>query len=165
MGSGAPYPAVVVPVYSTANPCFWFGAEGLVWWTQQQPLGVPLLTTGPASQGGNAGNLGTPGTVSLNAPLDMSAAAGLRLFTGGWFDSAHTIGMDGSLFFLQQQTASFGATDRSGTGQFIINEPVAGAPFSTQVSAPGIESGTASVNARTRFGGGDVNLLYNLYKH
>lgn len=160
---GPPNPPTVM-VYPVGDPCFWLGAEGLVWWTQQQPLGVPLLTTGPASQGSNAGNLGAPGTVSLNSPLNLGAAAGLRLFAGGWFDAAHTIGMDGSLFFLQQQTASFGATDRSGTGQFVINEPVVGAPFSTQVSAPGIETGNATVNATTHFGGGDVNLLYNLFR-
>ncbi len=157
------YPAPVVMV-DPANPRFWIGVDTLVWWMQNQPLGVPVLTTGPASQGANAGNLGAPGTVSLNAPLDLGAALGLRVFAGGWFNNCQTIGMDGSVFFLQQLSTSFGATDRSQTGQFVINEPVAGAPFSTQVSAPGIETGTAVVTANTNFGGGDVNGLFNLYR-
>src|SRR5437764_929472 len=81
---------------------------------------------------------GALGTVSLNRPLDLPVAGGVRLFAGGWFDSGHIIGMDGSLFFLGQQSTRFGALDPSGTGNLVLNEPVAGAPFSTQVSAPGI---------------------------
>lgn len=158
-----PYPPAAF-LANPANPFFWIGAEGLVWWMQNQPLSVPLLTTGPASQGGNAGNLGAPGTVSLNSPLNLGAAVGLRVFAGGWLNSCQTIGMDGSIFFLQQLSAGFGAVDRSGTGQFVINEPVAGAPFSTQVSSPGIETGSANVNATSNFGGGDINALFNLYR-
>ena len=53
-----PYPPPGVLAYPLGNPTFWLGVEGLVWWSQRQPLGVPVLTTGPASQGANAGNLG-----------------------------------------------------------------------------------------------------------
>jgi hypothetical protein len=89
---------------------------------------------------------------------------GGRLFLGGWFDCAHTIGMEGSIFVLGQQSAGFGVCDHAQNGSFVINEPVAGAPFSTQVSAPGVETGNVVVSATGRFGGGDVNLLYNLYR-
>jgi hypothetical protein len=146
------------------NPTFWIGVEGLLWWTKNQPLSVPLITTGPASQGANAGNLGVPGTVSLNGPLDFPSEGGVRVGLGGWFDAGHTFGLEGSLFFLGQKGASFGALDRSGTGSFVINEPVSGAPFNTQVSAPGVETGNVIVDATSRFGGGDVNFLFNLYR-
>jgi hypothetical protein len=146
------------------NPCFWLGFDGLLWWTKNPPLSVPVVTTGPASQGASAGDLGAPGTTSLNGPLDFGAAGGFRFFAGGWFNDAHTIGMDGSIFVLGQQSAGFGVIDRSGAGNLVINEPVTGAPFITQVSAPGLESGGAVVNATSRFGGGDVDLLYNLYR-
>jgi hypothetical protein len=149
---------------SYVNPVFWFGLEGLVWWTKTQPVAVPLITTGPAWEGANAGNLGMPGTVSLNSPLDAGAVGGFRLYAGGWFNADHTIGMDGSFFILGQQTAGFGAVDRSGVGNLVLNEPVAGAPFNTQVSAPGVESGSVLVAATTQFGGADVNLLGNLYR-
>jgi hypothetical protein len=46
----------------------------------------------------------------------------------------------------------------------VINEPVAGSPFNTQVSAPGVGTGGVTVDATSRFGGGDVNVLYNLYR-
>jgi hypothetical protein len=146
----------------SANPRFWFGVDALLWWVKNQPLPVPIVTTGPASQGANAGALGMKGTASLTSPFDFGADGGLRVFGGFWFDPGLTIGMDASVFSLGQQTAGFGVVDRSGTGQFVINEPLAGAPFATQVSAPGVETGGVNVSATTRFSGGDVNLLYNL---
>lgn len=146
------------------NPSFWMGIEGLAWWIKNEPLSVPIVTTGPASQGANAGNLGMPGTTSLNGPLDYGLAAGVGVFAGGWFTVNHVIGMDGSLFVLDQQSAAFNVLDRSGVGNLILNEPVSGAPFVTQVSAPGVESGSVTVGATNRFGGGDINLLYNLYR-
>ena len=156
---GAPPP---VAFTDPANPRLWFGVDALLWWVKNQPLSVPVITTGPASQGANAGGLGAPGTTSLTSPLNFGGQGGVRLFGGFWFDPCQTLGLDASVFFLGRQSAGFGAVDRSGTGQFIINEPVAGAPFATQVSAPGTETGVVNVDASTRFSGGDVNLLYNL---
>jgi len=146
------------------NPNFWLGVDGLVLWTKNQPLPVPIVTTGPASQGANAGNLGMPGTTSLDSPLNYGTAGGARFFAGGWFNMDHTIGVDGSLFILGQQSAGFSVIDRSGSGNLVINEPVTGVPFITQVSAPGLESGSVVVGARGDFGGGDINLLCNLYR-
>jgi Putative beta barrel porin-7 (BBP7) len=160
-----PYgPPVRVISFEPGNPNFWIGVDGLVWWTKGQPLSVPLITTGPGSEGANAGALGAPGTTSLNSPLNYGAEGGIRFFAGGWFNSAHTIGLDGSIFFLGQASSSFGAFDRSGAGNTVINEPVVGAPFITQVSAPGVESGGVNVNVTSRFGGGDINGLFNIYR-
>jgi hypothetical protein len=105
-----------------------------------------------------------PGTTSLNGPLNFDVAGGVRVFAGAWFDCANTIGVEGSFFDLDRLSAGFGVFDRSGTGSLVINEPVAGAPFSTQVSAPGVDTGGVIVGATSRFGGADVNLLYNLYR-
>jgi Putative beta barrel porin-7 (BBP7) len=158
------YPPPRVVGDPAGNPNAWIGAEALLWWTKNQPLSVPVITTGPASQGANAGNLGTQGTTSLNGPLHYDVTGGVRLFAGGWFDVGHTIGVDGSVFFLGRQSTGFGAFDRSGNGSFVINEPVVGAPFSTQVAAPGFDTGGVTVNATSRLAGGDINLLYNLYR-
>ena len=165
-GDYAPPPVFPPPVVlaDPRNPSIWLGAEALLWWTKNQPLSVPLITTGPASQGANAGNLGVPGTTSLNGPFNNGMTGGARLFAGSWLESSHTIGIDGSLFFLGQQSSGFGAADRSGTGGVVINEPVVSAPWSTQVSAPGFDTGGVAVNATSRLAGGDINLLYNLYR-
>jgi hypothetical protein len=166
----ATYPSagpVVEPVSfrdPAGNPFLWLGIEGLIWWTRGQAVSVPLVTTGPASQGNNAGNLGVPGTVSLNQPLNYGAAGGTRFFAGGWFDSDHTIGMDGSIFLLGSQSAGYHIIDRAGDGSLVINTPVVGAPFTTQISAPGMATGNVHVNVSAHFGGGDVDLLYNLYR-
>jgi hypothetical protein len=135
----------------------------LLWWTKNQPLPVPVITTGPASLGAAAGSLGAAGTASLDGPLHYGLDGGGRLFLGGWFDSAHTIGMTGSLMWLDEQSAGFGVFDRSGNGSFVINEPIAGVAL-TQVSAPGIGTGSAWVHATSRLYGGDVNVAYNLYR-
>jgi hypothetical protein len=146
------------------NPNLWLGLEGLLWWTKGQPLSVPLVTTGPAYQGASAGNLGMPGTTSLDGPLNYGVSGGFRFFAGGWFNCDHTIGMDGSVFVLGQQSTGFSVIDHSGVGNLVINEPLTGAPFITQVSAPGLETGGVFVTASRRFGGGDINALYNLYR-
>jgi hypothetical protein len=166
-GAYGPPPYAPLPMVMgdpAGNPRAWVGIEALLWWTKNQPLSVPLITTGPASLGANAGGFGAPGTTSLNGPLNYGPTDGVRLFAGGWLDAGHVIGMDGSIFFLGRQSASFGAVDRGGNGNFVINEPVANAPFGTQVSAPGVDTGSAAVNASSRLAGGDVNLLYNLYR-
>lgn len=176
LGPDAPYPAppgayppVAVSPFSLPNPVtnpnFWFGIEGLVWWTKDQPLSVPVVTSGPASQGANAGNLGMPGTTSLDRPLDYGATGGFRLYGGAWFSFTHLVGIDASLFIIGRESAGFSVMDRSGNGNFVINEPVNGAPFITQVSAPNVESGSVAVSASSRFGGGDVNLLCNVYRN
>ncbi len=135
-GPYAPMAPMPLVPRDPANPSIWGGVEALVWWTKNQPLTVPLITTGPASAGANAGNLGVPGTMSLNQPLNVGATGGVRFFAGMWFEPSHTWGMDGSVFLLGWQSTRFGAFDQSGTGSLIINEPVLGAPFSTQVSTP-----------------------------
>ncbi len=166
-GVYAPGPYYPHPIFlhgSPDNPAFWIGFEALVWWTKNQPLSVPIVTTGPASQGANAGNLGMPGTTSLNGPLDYGAAGGIRWIRGRLVRWRAHLGMDGSMFVLGRQSAGFSVLDRSGTGNFVINEPVVGAPFITQVSAPGVDTGGVVVGATSQFWGGDVNLLYNLYR-
>ncbi len=162
-GPPPPYSPPAVILRDPGNPGFWIGFDGLLWWMKNQPLPVPIITTGPASQGASAGNLGAPGTTSLDSPLHYGIQGGGRIYLGGWFDSEHLVGMDGSLFWLDQQSAGFGAADRSGNGSVVINEPVAGLS-STQVSALGFGTGGVSVGASSRLYGGDVNLLYNLYR-
>jgi hypothetical protein len=105
-----------------------------------------------------------PGTTSLDGSLNYGVSGGFRLFAGGWFNCDHTIGMDGSAFILGQTSTGFNVVDPSGVGALVINEPVSGAPFITQVSAPGAESGGVLVSTRSRFGGADVNVLGNVYR-
>lgn len=146
------------------DPNFWFGVETLIWWSKAQPLSVPVVTTGPGSQGDNAGALGAPGTVSLNQPLNYSASGGVRMTFGGWLEPSHTWGFEGNFFVLGQQSTGFSVNDHSQSGAYVINEPVAGAPFITQVSAPGVETGQVDVHSTTAFWGFEINGMYNMYR-
>lgn len=146
------------------NPNVWMDFETLIWWAKGQPLSVPVVTTGPGSEGANAGGIGVPGTVSLNRPLNYGAAGGVRFTLGGWFTPSHTWGIEGDLFTLGQQTAGFSVNDNSGSGNFVINEPVQGAPFATQVSAPGVETGGVIVHSTSEFWGTGINGLFNLVR-
>jgi hypothetical protein len=144
------------------NPSVWFGVESIIWWSKTQPQSVPLLTTGPGSQGANAGAIGAPGTVTLGGPIDYGAQGGVRFFVGGWLDPEHRFGVEGGMFFLDRTGAGYSASDHAGTGAFVINEPVTGAPFITQVSAPGVETGSAVVGSSTRLWGADIDALLNV---
>jgi hypothetical protein len=135
-----------------------------VWWAKSQPLSVPVVTTGPASQGANAGGLGVPGTVNLNQSLNYGAMGGVRVTLGGWVEQSHTWGIEGDLLSLGRADSGFSVYDRSGTGATVINEPVNGAPFSTQVSAPGVETGGVDVHTSTEFWGAGINGVFNLYR-
>jgi hypothetical protein len=146
------------------DPRVWLDFEGLVWWSRSQPLSVPVVTTGPASQGANAGGLGVPGTVSLNRALNYGAFGGVRVAVGGWVEPSHTWGLEGDLLSLGRNSTGFGVTDRAGDGSMVINEPVAGAPYSTQVSAPGVETGSVFVRTDSQFWGAGVNGLFNLVR-
>jgi hypothetical protein len=149
---------------AAADPKFWSTFDALIWWPKSQPLSVPVVTTGPASQGGNAGGIGFPGTVSLDRPLNYDAMGGFRTSVGTWFGASHIWGIEGDVFTLGEATGGFSVIDRSGNGSFIINEPVVAAPFSTQVSAPGVETGGVIVHTSSEFWGGGINGLFNLMR-
>jgi hypothetical protein len=104
------------------------------------------------------------GTANLNGPLNNGVEGGARVFVGGWFNCDHTFGMAGSLFVLGQQSANFSVVDPTANGGLVINEPVAGAPFGTLVSAPGIETGNVFVSATSQLWGGDIDFLFNVYR-
>lgn len=147
-----------------SNPNLWMTFDALVWWSKNQPLSVPVVTTGPGSQGSTAGALGAPGTTSLNQPLRYGGTGGIWVTVGGWFDQDHRFGLEGELFSLGQQSTGFSVYDRSGNGNFVINEPVSGAPFSTQVSAPGVETGGVNVHTTSELWGGGFNGLFNVFR-
>ena len=182
-GSYGPPPAYALPPYGpppgyaplaalpldvdefARNPRVWVGVEALIWWSRNQPLSTPVVTTGPASQGATAGNVGAAGTVPLSGPFNLGATGGIRIFAGGWFDVGHNFGLDGSIILLGRQTTGFRIADPSGNGSVVINEPIVGAPFNTQVSGPGFDTGGLRIGASSRFGGGDINLLFNLFRN
>jgi hypothetical protein len=157
------------------NYHYWASAEYLLWWIKGQTP-PPLVTAGnPAND--VPGALGQGGTFVLfgGKRQDDDPQSGARFRAGWWFDDQHTIGIDGSFFFLSQDTKNFtagsfgtpalfrpfqnaGFTFIPGTGF------VQGAPFedAEAVAFPGALAGTVAVRQTTRLWGYDANLRTNL---
>jgi putative beta barrel porin BBP7 len=154
---------------------YWASAEYLLWWIKGQTP-PPLVTAGnPAND--VPGALGQGGTFVLfgGKRQDDDPQSGARFRAGWWFDDQHTIGIDGSFFFLSQDTKNFtagsfgtpalfrpfqnaGFTFIPGTGF------VQGPPFedAEAVAFPGALAGTVAVRQTTRLWGYDANLRTNL---
>jgi hypothetical protein len=154
---------------------FWGSAEYLLWWVKGQHL-PPLVTAGnPAND--IPGALGQPGTVLLFGGQQADdARSGLRLRGGWWLDEEHTVGIDGSVFFLGQQTKNFTAGSLGSPALFrpFLNAGftfvpgtgfVQGAPFedAEAVAFPGALAGSVNVRQTSELWGYDANLRTSLW--
>lgn len=155
---------------------FWLSGEYLMWWIKGQSL-PPLVTAGsPNDQ--FPGAVGQPGTVVLfgNGHVENEMRSGARFRAGWWFDDEHTIGIDGSFFFLGARGVGFlaaspgspalfrpffnaGFAFNAATGLF---EPVAPAEDAQKVAFPGQLAGRVNVDMASRLWGYEINLRSNL---
>lgn len=156
--------ALLAPDDSPATDRFLVQTEYLLWWVQ--PAKIPVLaTTGtPQSQG----FLNSPGTQLLLGPgsFGNTARNGFRVRGGWWFDDrAPGQGIDGSFFFLGQQSSS----QSFDSSQFPVitrpifvpnTVPVAGLPgeFGERVAFPGRSTGVLTVDTDSSLWGADINL-------
>ena len=143
----------------------WISAEYLLWWTNGDRL-PPLLTTSPAGTPlVDAGVLGRPGTSVLfgDDRVNDGVRSGGR-FTGGfWLNAAHTTGVEGSYFFLGNQTTNYSiASD----GIPILTRPffdvLANANNSLKIAYPGLVAGSFTARETSEFWGTDVYLRHNI---
>lgn len=126
----------------------------------------PLITTStdPNVAQADAGVLGVPSTQILfggESVLDSGFNGG-RLQFGVWLDRAHTWGVGGEYFQLDQETTSFSATN--------ANLPIIARPFFNTLTGvedsgltafPGrITDGSISASAYSELKGGGFNLRY-----
>jgi len=162
---------------------FWISGEYLLWWMQGQRLPA-LVTTGPApavidsTPGQITGSLGRSDTTVLfgNSTVGGDARSGGRLRAGWWFDDEHTIGIDGSIFALSQQSTNFSAFSPGSpalfrpfvnpgfqfnidTGTFV---PIPMTEDAEIVAYPGVVAGAVNVSLTSQLWGFDVNLRSNL---
>jgi hypothetical protein len=145
---------------------FWLDAEFLLWWVQNTPLHVPLVTAGSPTGFGILGNQGTR-VLFGGSDVDFHALAGAR-FTGGfWFDRGSCFGLEASGFFLQTAAEHFNAAS-SADGSPVLARPVinsqTGAETVELISAPNVVSGRVSVSTTNNLYGWDVNFVDRCYK-
>lgn len=119
----APY-ALPVDFNDFGNPHFaqfWANSDYLLWWVKGAPLPVPIVTTGDPKVGfpglNTAGAIGQPGTTVLlgDSNENLGALSGVRFTLGGWLDSEHLLGLEGSGFLLPRRSTNFTAAS-NGSG-------------------------------------------------
>jgi hypothetical protein len=176
---------------------WWVSAEYLLWFTRQDqvpalvttsPAGTPQFfpppTAGPFTGLRGvpfAGTLGTPGVSTLfgDQGIDYGTRSGGRFTAGVWFDCNQCVGLEGSFFFLSDDSVNFSAASNA-AGMPILARPFFdpgllllspnGTAVFTQgnnaelVSFPGVLAGSVNVTSSSRFWGGDLNLRTNLWR-
>jgi len=141
-------------------PCRFYGsAEYLLWWTRPANL-PPLVTTGtPASQG----ILGQPGTTILfgGSAVDFGGQSGARFTAGYWLNCEQTVALEGSLFFLGQQTVSFNANSNMfpllARPFFEINPGPQMGEFRQLTAFPNLFTGAIHASTASRLWGAEVD--------
>ena len=139
----------------------------------------PLVTSSPAGTPRNlAGVIGAPGTRILfgDERINDEMSVGFRVRAGLWLDDCQTCGLEGSYFFLGQQSTNKTFTfldspvlarpffDVNPGTPNPLNANIAGfgAPNSQLVNYPGVVMGSVNVNAQTDFYGFDANTRHNI---
>jgi hypothetical protein len=156
------------------NDCYpgnrWYVKGEYLLWSVRGAGTPPLLTTtGTAPAAGlpfNIGSLADPNAriVFGDHELGSGARSGGRFQIGYWFTDDHLVGLEGSFFWLGDKNSSF-TFSSDGAGSPALFRPIideTGVPNTEVVSFPGVLSGTFTVQNRTEFWGGDLNLRTNL---
>lgn len=153
-----PYP--VEPWVDPLQPHWYFKAEYLLWWTQDDRI-PPLATT--STNPVDLGIIGRPTTQVLfgNDPLQRDPYSGARFTFGWWLDCEEAIELRG--FFLGRENDRFNAQ----ASQFpVISRPFFSAnrdgEFVELVNFPNLVAGNLTVETPSTFGGLEANLRCNL---
>jgi len=145
---------------------FWVRGEVLYWSVQGFDV-PPLVSQSPdGTQRIDAGVLGTPGTNVVNGGdnFNSSLRPGYRINAGLWLDECQTIGIEGGLFMLQDEsdTARFGSPGTPIFSRPFINAGTGFRQDAELVSFPGVLSGGVDVKSNSSLAGGNINAIHNL---
>jgi Putative beta barrel porin-7 (BBP7) len=166
---GAPAPVPAAAGCAPDSPCcserVWGDAEYLRWFIKDSH--VPPLVTKGSPNDSPPGALGKPGTVVLfGGDVDNEARSGGRFSAGWWFDDCDRFGVDGSFFFLAQDSISFVAHSDGSLGSPVLAIPYTdvtpGVPPGRTANAmvlafTGLEAGAARVDLSSNLLGAEVN--------
>jgi hypothetical protein len=152
----APLPAGGPPAPS--SECFYASAEYLLWWVRDVRL-PPLITAGSAADPRPAA-LGQTGTTVLSPDrVDTDSHSGGRFGAGYWLTLDHSLGVDGSFFFLGQRSTSFGAGSQATR---VLGRPFFDAATGIEkaglTSFPGTERGFINDRVSSQLWGYDLNV-------
>jgi hypothetical protein len=144
---------------------FWLVPEYL-FWAIKGPRVPALASTGtPAS----AGVLGRPGAALLPNSSDLNGDpfSGGRFTAGTWLNDEHTLGFQGSYFFLGEETERFEATSAGGPGSPVLARPFTdirtGQPGALLVASPDLGPGAIRTSFGSSLQGAEGDLVYEAY--
>ncbi|HET6328014.1 MAG TPA: BBP7 family outer membrane beta-barrel protein [Planctomycetaceae bacterium] len=119
--------------FNNCNACdcdrVWARAEYLLWWTKGSPTSTPLATSvAPGTPGGGTpgpGAIGGAGTsVAIGGgDVDLGTRQGVKGTIGFWFDREHTVGMEGTYFYLGTVSESETASTLGGAAAPTLQTP------------------------------------------
>jgi hypothetical protein len=139
----------------------WGDAGYLLAWIRRAPIGVPLVTTGPATDP-LAGHLDNPSTgIVLGVHgLDTDPTSGGRFRAGLWFDADNTFGVEIAGFLFAPSRGSQ-AVVSDANGSPILSRPVivGGAEQVYDIAFPGMLRGGFGVDTSSRLEGLELNLV------
>jgi hypothetical protein len=143
----------------------WDNFEFLLWWPKPEPL-PPLVT---ASRSGVPPVLGNNGTALIVAghAFDNQPIAGGRFTLGFSINSAETVGIEGSYFFLGSRTLKETISSQNNPAAVSLGLPFMNSATGQEdvflISAPGLSRGSVYVSSTNRVQGAEGNFVANLY--
>jgi hypothetical protein len=165
-----PIPPPPLNIWTPPNmACFqrgWLETDFLFWWIRSMPNPTPLATNGSLADS-SPGAFGQPGTTAVllgGQNINFNPASGFRIAGGDWFGNEQRWGVEGSFFFLAQQSVHQGiSSDDSGNPGIYrpVNDINLG-ESSLFVALPNIAAGFISVNAASELLGAEFNGLYRI---
>ncbi|MCS6975937.1 MAG: BBP7 family outer membrane beta-barrel protein [Gemmatales bacterium] len=145
----------------------WASIEQLVWWIKDSPLSVPLITTSAADQG--PPRLDNPNTIVLYGAqdIDYDTAYGLKLACGV-FDPKLNLGLEGSVFRLEDEVARFSHHVDRNSSQYLgipFLQVPENLPAVLLIANPeqGLSYGGVNVTTSARFWGAEGNVATTIY--
>lgn len=141
----------------------WLDLDFLLYWISPSRYPQPFLTTSSPASLGVLGQADT--SVLIGGDVNFQTHNGVRLYAGGWWDEARSIGLEGEIILLEQRARGFNAVS---DGTTVLARPVInalnGSQASTLVAFPGAGSGSMVIEFREKFATGDANLICNLVR-
>ena len=148
----------------------WGSAEFLFWYIKNAPNSSLRVTTGAADAVNGGGVLGRPSTTTLfgGANLDSDEHKGMRVETGLWFDTDHSLGVESSYLFLGGHNFEGYSAGSNAKGNTVLSVPFfntrTNAESAALVAFPGAFTGNIHISARNETWGAEFSAAANPYR-
>ncbi len=134
-----------------------FGAEALVWWLQDSPVPLPVVTDGTA---------GRPNTQVLLGDRALSTGANTGLRLSGAYALTNHSGLEGNLFYFSSRSAgaSIASSGQIGSTNLIVPyiDATTGRESGTELSLAPVYSGAAAEQVTNKLLGAELNAMWAL---